>query len=343
MSALPWAIVGPGEIAAVFADAISAAGVGRVTRVLGRDPDRRARFARRHATEAVDSVEALLDPERAGAPRALYVATPHAQHPEYVRAALERGVAVLCEKPLSTGSAASERLVALSVERGVPLMEGWMYRTHPQFAALCELVAGGTLGRPVRIEAEFSFHCAFDAEHRLFSPELGGGAILDVGGYPISVALGLARALDGGSTAALASARLGQACGSRAPSGVDADARATLELGSLRAELATAITREGGMRLVFHGSDGSARLAQPFLPEGRRRGTLGVLEVERLGRRTRVEVPSRLDCFALEAQALRGLIDSGAVSPAFPLVDHAESLAIARLSEEWRAGIPIHP
>lgn len=343
MSALPWAIVGPGEIAAVFADAISSSGVGRVTRVLGRDPERRARLARRYSADAVDSLEALLNPGGAGAPRALYVATPHAQHPEYVRAALERDVAVLCEKPLSTGLHESERLVALSLERGVPLMEGWMYRTHPQFAAICELVAGGTLGRPERIEAEFSFRCAFDAEHRLFSPELGGGAILDVGGYPISVALGLARALDGGSTAALASARLGQAGGSRAPSGVDADARAILELGSLRAELATAITRDGGMHLVFHGSEGSARLEQPFLPEGRRRGRLGVLEVERGGRRTRVEVPSRLDCFALEAQALRDLLDAGAVAPSFPLVDHAESLAIAKLSEQWRDSIPTHP
>jgi len=326
---LRWGIVGPGAIARVFVESLRAAQAGEVGFVCGRKLPTASAFCAELGGEPTADLQALLDDPST---RAVYIATPHPFHHAAARAALRAGKAVLCEKPLTTDPLCTRELIDCARETGQPLVEAWMYRTHPQVARLFELVHAGAIGRPVRVEAHFGFEAAFDPTHRLFAPELGGGGILDVGGYPISFALGVARAanVDGPP-------RLVAAAGELAPTGVDLHAEATLHLADgFEAHLAVSLGRELGRAARVIGERGTLSLADPFLPEGRRHGRVGQLLVEtETGTRTE-ELVAPHDCFALEALEVARLVAAGEVGPSFPLVGHAETMAIAGLLDAWR-------
>lgn len=337
---LGWAIVGPGRIAGVFAESLRDSRAGRIVLAYGRSPERLAAFCAAHgATPALDVRACVGSPEV----DAVYVATPHSAHFEVVHAALRARKAVLCEKPLTDAPGPTEALVATARELRAPLVEAWMYRTHPQLARTLELVREGAIGRPRRIESHFCFDVPFDPASRLFAAELAGGGILDVGGYPVSFALAVAGAA--GAANALAPEVTG-AAGELAPTGVDTFARCTLRFADgLEAHLAAAVGRERGRGAVVLGEGGRIELEGPFLPGSQRRGRVTRIRID-TPRGSRVEtLESAHDCFALEAfevarlvRALRADADAP-LEPAAPMVGHAETVAIARVCELWKRAI----
>ncbi|MFE2560189.1 Gfo/Idh/MocA family protein [Streptomyces sp. NPDC059352] len=118
----------------------------------------------------------------------VYVATPHHAHREAAGRALEAGKAVLCEKALTLNTREAEELVDLSRDRGLFLMEAmWMY-CNPLIRRLAELVRDGAIGEVRTVQADFGLQGPFDAGHRLRDPAVGGGALLDLGVYPVSFA-----------------------------------------------------------------------------------------------------------------------------------------------------------
>ncbi|MFD3665997.1 Gfo/Idh/MocA family protein [Streptomyces sp. NPDC058659] len=118
----------------------------------------------------------------------VYVATPHHAHREAAGRALEAGKAVLCEKALTLNAREAEELVTLSRDRGLFLMEAmWMY-CNPLILRLAELVRGGAIGEVRTVQADFGLAGPFAADHRLRDPAVGGGALLDLGVYPVSFA-----------------------------------------------------------------------------------------------------------------------------------------------------------
>ncbi|MFB6835945.1 Gfo/Idh/MocA family protein [Streptomyces sp. NPDC056361] len=118
----------------------------------------------------------------------VYVATPHHAHRAAAGLALEAGKAVLCEKALTLNAREAAELVALARERGLFLMEAmWMY-CNPLIRRLVELVRDGAIGEVRTVQADFGLAGPFDAGHRLRDPAVGGGALLDLGVYPVSFA-----------------------------------------------------------------------------------------------------------------------------------------------------------
>ncbi|MFI0925522.1 Gfo/Idh/MocA family protein [Streptomyces sp. NPDC021012] len=118
----------------------------------------------------------------------VYVATPHHAHRAAAGLALEAGKAVLCEKALTLNAREAEELVALARDRGLFLMEAmWMY-CHPLIRRIAELVRDGAIGEVRTVQADFGLQGPFDAGHRLRDPAVGGGALLDLGVYPVSFA-----------------------------------------------------------------------------------------------------------------------------------------------------------
>ncbi|WP_435970428.1 Gfo/Idh/MocA family protein [Streptomyces sp. Qhu_M48] len=118
----------------------------------------------------------------------VYVATPHHAHREAAGRALEAGRAVLCEKALTLNAREAEELVALARDRGLFLMEAmWMY-CNPLVRRLAELVRDGAIGEVRTVQADFGLAGPFAADHRLRDPAVGGGALLDLGVYPVSFA-----------------------------------------------------------------------------------------------------------------------------------------------------------
>ncbi|MGW6396229.1 Gfo/Idh/MocA family protein [Streptomyces sp. NPDC055103] len=118
----------------------------------------------------------------------VYVATPHHAHRAAAGLALEAGKAVLCEKALTLNAPEAEELVALSRDRGLFLMEAmWMY-CNPLILRLARLVRDGAIGEVRTVQADFGLQGPFAPGHRLLDPAVGGGALLDLGVYPVSFA-----------------------------------------------------------------------------------------------------------------------------------------------------------
>ncbi|HZZ61622.1 MAG TPA: Gfo/Idh/MocA family oxidoreductase [Roseiarcus sp.] len=135
----------------------------------------------------VVSYEALLDDPEVDA---VYIPLPNSMHLEWAVRAAEAGKPVLCEKPLAPTYHEAARIVAAFERRGVPLMEGLMYRFHPQHRRVLALVASGAIGEIVEVRAHLSVDIMNppDPSNVRLKPELGGGALLDMGCYTISVA-----------------------------------------------------------------------------------------------------------------------------------------------------------
>jgi predicted dehydrogenase len=119
----------------------------------------------------------------------VYVATPHAQHFEVVRAALEAGKHVLCEKPFTIHASEARELVQLAGERNLFLMEAVWTRFLPATRRALELIRGGTIGTVRWVQADLGFPAAYDPADRLWDPAAGGGALLDLAVYPLTWAV----------------------------------------------------------------------------------------------------------------------------------------------------------
>jgi len=183
---LRWGVIGAGGIAAVFAADLELTDSGRVVAVGSREPAHAEAFAERFGVpNRHGSYEALVaDPDV----DAVYVATPHPRHRADAELALRAGKPVLVEKPFTFTAAQARELVALARERELFLMEAMWTRFLPHVARIRELLAQGALGEIVTVIADHGQWFAQDREHRLFAPELGGGALLDLGVYPVAFA-----------------------------------------------------------------------------------------------------------------------------------------------------------
>ena len=184
----------------------------------------------------------------------IYIATPHSGHHTNTRLCLEAGKGVLCEKPFTLNATQARELVLLARERRLFLMEAMWTRFLPALAETRRLIADGGVGELQFLIADFGFRKEFDPEHRLFDPERGGGALLDVGVYLAS----LASMLFGPPAQISSQAHIGL-------SGVDE--RAALLFGydgDRFAQLTTAITADTPQEATIVGSAGSIRLQAPW-------------------------------------------------------------------------------
>ncbi len=181
-----WGIVGTGIIASVFADALSKTDGGTLTAVGSRTPEGAARFAQQWSVpHAHGSYEALVaDP----GVDAVYIATPHAQHLENTVLSLEAGKAVLCEKPMSLSVRQTTRMAEIARDKGLFLMEALLSRFLPAYQAIEQILRSGEIGDVLSVEGSFGYRTPVDPESRLFALELGGGALLDLGIYPVHLA-----------------------------------------------------------------------------------------------------------------------------------------------------------
>jgi predicted dehydrogenase len=180
-----WGVLATGGIAAQFAadlalvEGAEPAAVGSRSRESAEAFAERFGFARAHG-----SYEALAADDEVDV---VYVATPHALHFDAAMACVEAGKGVLVEKPVTLDLPQAARLVAAAREREVFLMEAMWMRMNPAIRKIAELVDDGAIGWISAVHADFGLHGPFPPEHRLRDPKLGGGALLDLGVYPINL------------------------------------------------------------------------------------------------------------------------------------------------------------
>lgn len=188
MNIVKWGIVGTGYIADIFAEDMTFVKNGTVVAVCSRSEKNAADFAEKY--EGITpywDYAAFLEDETIDA---VYVASPHPAHKEQAMKAIEAGKAVLCEKPITMNYEDTKTLVSFAKEKGVLLMEGMWTRFLPAVAEAKKLIDDGVIGSVRLLEASFGFNVGdnYPIDGRLLNPDLGGGARLDVGIYPISLA-----------------------------------------------------------------------------------------------------------------------------------------------------------
>ncbi|MCB1271990.1 MAG: Gfo/Idh/MocA family oxidoreductase [Microthrixaceae bacterium] len=181
-----WGVIGPGRIADRFANAMAMVPGGAIDAVASRSIERAHAYGDRHGVpRRYGSYEDLLaDPEV----DVVYVATPHSRHEGDTLMCLEADKHVLCEKPFALNADQARRMQAAAAERGLFLMDGLWSRFLPAYRMLDDLIAAGRIGEPLLVEADFGFRREVDPQHRMFAPELGGGALLELGIYPLHLA-----------------------------------------------------------------------------------------------------------------------------------------------------------
>lgn len=182
---LRWGILGPGGIADTFTKDLATGG-HRVTAVGSRSLESAQAFAAAHGIPNVHgSYESLVaDPEV----DIVYVATPHPFHAEQAILALNAGKHVLVEKAFTVNRAQAQAVVDLATEKKLVVLEAMWTRFLPHMVRIRELLAAGALGEVRVVIADHDQKISTDPTHRLQDPALGGGALLDLGIYPVSFA-----------------------------------------------------------------------------------------------------------------------------------------------------------
>jgi len=317
---LRWGIAGTGRIAATFARGLARSRTGRLVAVGSRTRERADAFGDQFEVPARHAgYEALLADELVDA---VYVATPHPGHAELAIRAAEAGKHVLCEKPLALNHAHAMAIVEAAAANDVFLMEAYMYRCHPQTDRLVELVRSGEIGQLRAIRATFSFAARFDPASRLLDPGLGGGGILDVGGYCTS----MARLLAGAEPEEV------RAVGRIGETGVDEHAAAVLRFpGGVVAELLCGVRASADNAVWVFGTEGWIEVPEPWLP-----GPEVRIRVARDGQKPReVVIRTRDDLYGAEADAVAAHLEARQA----PAMTWEDTLGNMRALDAWRREI----
>jgi predicted dehydrogenase len=311
-----WGVVATGSIAGAFADDLAATEGAEVAAVVSRSAERaRAFAAERGIPRAVDDIEVVL---RDGAVDVVYVATPHPQHAAPTRAALGAGVAVLAEKPLTADPTTARELIDLARRRGVLLAEGMWLRCHPLVVEAQRLVADGAIGEVRLVTADLGFPARYDPTGRLWAPELGGGALLDVGVYPVAFAHAFLPAPP----------RLAGVVGTLADTGVDADATLLLEADGVQARLSCSLVARLPSTASIVGTAGELRFDAPLFRPTRR-------TLVRPGRDDEVAVLEEgVPRFGYQIAEVHRCLRAGVTES--PLLPHTDTLEVLDLLHEAR-------
>jgi predicted dehydrogenase len=250
---LRWGILGTGRIAGEFAEGLKAlqdaelVAVGSRTQATADAFADRFKISRRHPTYEALATDPSVD--------AIYISTPHNLHKENSILCLRQGKAVLCEKPFTVNAREAAELIAVARQEKRFLMEAMWTRCLPAIEQVRAWLAEGVIGEPRMFQASFGFRAPFDPKARLFDLAFGGGALLDVGIYPIAFAF---MVFGGPPKDITALAHLGE-------SGADEQSAFLFKYGKGElAVMSSAIRTETNHDAYIHGTAGTIHVHAPF-------------------------------------------------------------------------------
>lgn len=189
MKTIKWGIIAPGKIAHKFASDLLLINDAEIVAVASRNIDRATEFAQQYSIEkAYGSYTELANDPKVDV---VYIASPHTRHFEHSMLCLENGKHVLCEKPIAMNSNQLEELSTCARKNNRFLMEAFWTRFIPSYNKCRQLIENNVIGDIKYIQADFAFISPFEPEKRIYNKALGGGSLLDIGIYPVFIALDL--------------------------------------------------------------------------------------------------------------------------------------------------------
>ena len=317
MTKIRWGLLGPGNISTTFAKGLQSLPDAEIFAVGSRDLGRAQTFASEFGAPRVygSYAELVADPQV----DVIYIGTPHSYHHPHTLLALNASKHVLCEKPFALNADQAREMAALARQKNLFLMEAMWSRFLPTMVRLRELVAEGAIGEVRMIQGDFGFRTNFNPEGRLFDPALGGGALLDVGVYPISLA-----------TMLLGEPERVKALATRAETGVDEQSAVLLGFPSGALALASSAVRTNTPHeAIVNGSDGWIHITKPFW-----RGTQ--LRVQRAGETEQIlDLPYEGNGYNYQAQAVHDAIRAGQIES--PVMSLDESVMVMETLDRIQA------
>ena len=338
MPPVRWGIIGPGSIAHNFADALKESYSGKLQAIASLNSQRREEFGNKYKIEnhfRFKTYEELLNSSDVDA---VYISTPHTLHAELSIKAAGKGKHILCEKPAAVNLLEGQKVINSVREAGVFYVEGFMYRCHPQIPALLKLIKDNKIGKINKIISSFGFDMKkIIPNSRLFDKNLAGGAILDVGLYPIS----FSRLIAGVATGKKflnpieidAEARIGE-------TGVDEIATANLRFdNNITAKVSTAILKNMKNNSIIEGSEGYIELDQPWAP-GRDGGPYhSKIKINIKGKEEILEFKGPEHLFFFEAELSSQTILKERLEVPHPGMTWEDTLGNLKVLDEWRKKI----
>jgi predicted dehydrogenase len=337
-----WGIIGPGNIARVFCNGLRFSKTGKATATASRDRQKAEKFAEMFSIPTVhDSYDALLADD---AIDAVYIATIHPAHMEWVTKAAEAGKHILVEKPMGMNSGEVAKMIASAKSNDVFLMEAFMYRSHPQIERMVDLIQDGAIGEVRVVRSAFGFHANFNPDSRSYNHNLGGGGIMDVGCYPSSAARLVAGAASGkpflDPVEVKASGLIGE-------SGVDYYTSAVLKFeNDVIAQISTAVACNITGEITVFGTEGFLTVPNPWLPSSPCRTAREALpldttfpsseiHLQRKGKSEVITIEVDRDLFTYESDMVADHITSRQA----PAMSWADSEGNMNLLDQWRSQI----
>jgi len=325
---LRWGVIGTG-IAGPFVNALHAHTTQRAVAVAARDAAKTRSFAQEHGIETVhSSVSALIEDPRVDV---VYVSTPHPLHHAQALEAIAAGKHVLIEKPIAMSASQAGEITDAGRAAGVLVQEAMWTRYLPQSDIVRQVLADGLLGDVRLVRADFGFVFPFDPAHRLWNAELGGGALLDAGVYPVSFASSVL-----GAPTSVA------AVGSVSPTGVDERADLLLASAGATALVSTSLVTALPVTASVLGSEGRLDVLSPFFgPSGvtltmRPRPTGAVSAEESVTWRDKTFAVAN-EGLSYQATCFSSYVSEGRVES--PLHPHAEVVSVMATIDEARRQI----
>jgi predicted dehydrogenase len=338
MSHIRWGIIGPGSIANNFADALKESYSGKLKGIASLNDKRREEFGNKYNIEdefRFQNYDLLLDSNDIDA---VYISTPHTLHAELSIKAAGKGKHILCEKPAAVNFIEGQQVINTVREAGVFYMEGFMYRCHPQIPALVKIIKEKKIGNIKRIISSYGFDMKKTVpDSRLFQKELAGGAILDVGLYPVSFSRMIAGLANGKNFInpknVTGNARIGE-------TGVDEISHAILEFeNDIIAEASTAIRENMINNATIIGSEGKIELDQPWAP-GRDGGPYHTtIKIIKNNKTETIDFKGREHLFFFEAELSSQTILKEKTKVPYPGMTWEDTLGNLKTLDEWRKAV----
>ena len=338
MSKVRWGIIGPGSIANNFADALMSCYSGELKGIASRSEDRLQNFGNKYNINEsfrFSNYDDLLNSEDIDA---VYISTPHTFHADLTIKAAGKGKHILCEKPGAVNFKEGQKVIEAVHQAGVFYKEGFMYRCHPQIPALIKILKENRIGTIQKIISSFGFDMGKTVpESRLFQKGLAGGAILDVGLYPISFSRLIAGIANKkkfiNPKNITGKATIGE-------TGVDEIAYGVLEFeNDIVAEVSTAIRENMINNAIIIGSEGKIELDQPWAP-GRNGGPYhSTIKIYKNDKVENIDFKGPEHLFFFEAELSSQTIIKQKIEVPYPAMTWEDTLGNLKTLDQWRHAV----
>ena len=338
MKKIRWGIIGPGHIANRFADGLKESNSGRLIAIASKNDDRRKKFGDKYSIDLSLRFSNYDEIINCNDVDAIYISTPHTLHAEWTIKAAGKGKHVLCEKPAAVNFKEGKKMIEAVREAGVFYMEGFMYRCHPQISSLIKIIKEKKIGDVKFIKSSFGFDTGKTIyESRLFRTDLAGGAILDVGLYPISFSR-LVAGVNLGKKFVNPIKITGKA--TIGETQVDEKSYAILQFeNNIVAEVSTSIREKMKNNAIIKGTNGIIEMDQPWDP-GRDGGpyhsTLKIVINDQI---EIIEFKGPEQLFSFEVEFANKAILQGRTEVSYPGMSWEDTLGNLKCLDEWRKSI----